>query len=221
MAEQEYHSSSTLALNTKVEDDFVAPLTTVRGSLEILRDFKDLSEDERHNILERALKGCAHLEKSINDLANSVYTAGQETHLKGQTEPVVVEVNEYASRLRIFDDLEVMEVDFSDFTFSSSKIVNDFYDTIEDMISETGRNWYFLVNYRDCSIWPEAWIAFAHRGKKINVTCSLGTVHYVEYGEDHEKATDAPLSDSYDPNLFNSRAEALARIEELKAGSAS
>ena len=29
---------STLALSTKVEEDFVSPLTSLRGALEILRD---------------------------------------------------------------------------------------------------------------------------------------------------------------------------------------
>jgi len=220
MSDLQPDSSSTLALSTKVEEDFVAPLTAVRGSLEILRDFSDLTEEERKNFVERALKGCARLESSIEELARTVYAAGHETLEQSSKDGQAEEGNAYSSRIKVLHDIGVIEVDFSDFVFSSSQIVNDFYDAIEDIISDTGRDWYFIVNYRDCSIWPEAWVAFAHRGKKIKVTSSLGTVHFVEYTDDHEKATDAPLSASYDPDMFNSRAEALARIEELKAEAA-
>ena len=72
MPEDDAPPHPTLALSTKVEEDFVAPLTAVRGSLEILRDFSDLGADERLRFIETALGGCARLEKGIGELARTV-----------------------------------------------------------------------------------------------------------------------------------------------------
>ena len=211
MSDDPSRPTPTLALSTKLEEDFVAPLTALRGALEIIRDFPDLPSSERGRFLETALRGCAQLEQGIDDLARSVYAAGQ----KAQTDaPADVASKGYAARIHILQDLDVVEIDFSDFAFDSSKVVNDFYDVIEAQIDRTGRDWYFLVNYGDCSVWPEAWVAFAHRGKRINASHSLGTVRYAHRGENGE-AKDF-RSDSYDPNLFDSRDAALAKIAEMK-----
>jgi hypothetical protein len=44
-----------LALETKLEQEFVSPLTAVRGALEILRDFLDLPPNERARFIATAL----------------------------------------------------------------------------------------------------------------------------------------------------------------------
>ena len=59
---------STVALNTKVEADFVGPLTAVRGALEILRDYPDLGEVERGRFVSTALRSCQQLERAVHDL---------------------------------------------------------------------------------------------------------------------------------------------------------
>ena len=73
-----------------------------------------------------------------------------------------------------------MEADFSDLVLRRSRIaVGTFYDTIEQLIAQTGREkWFFLVNYRNCRIMPSAWLAHSQRGKRLNATHSLGTVRY-------------------------------------------
>ncbi|MGI9510872.1 MAG: histidine kinase dimerization/phospho-acceptor domain-containing protein [Geminicoccaceae bacterium] len=217
MSKDRPHPPPTLALNTKVEEDFVAPLTSLRGALEILRDFEDLSDDERHRFLETALRGCTRLEQSVEDLAKTVYAAGQQAQQPPSAGPVQDGYPAYAARVHVLGEMDTIEIDFSDFAFSSSEIVNDFYDAIERIIDETGRDWYLVVNYSDCSIWPEAWVAFAHRGKRVNVTHSLGTVRYASR-DDAEGGGQADFrSDSYDPNLFDTREAAFAKIEEMKS----
>jgi len=220
MEEEKSRPAPTLALSTKVEEDFVAPLTAIRGSLEILRDYDDLSSDERTRFLERALEGVVRLERSVEHLAASVYEAGAETHDPAPAARPPEDAGQYAARIKLLGDLGVIEIDFSDFVFKNSKIVNDFYDVIDHTIHDTGKDWYFVVNYRDCRIWPEAWVAFAHRGKRVKVTSSLGTVHYVERAPSETKVTDEPLSSSYDPDMFDSREAAFARIAELKRDAA-
>ena len=206
---------STLALSTKVEEDFVSPLTSLRGALEILRDVPDLSEDERERFLKTALIGCARLEQSVEDLAKTVYAAGQNAELAQSTGLTPDQYRAYADRVDVHDDMNIIEVDFSNFTFSNTRIVNEFYDVIEWIIDQTDRDWYFVVNFKDCSVWPEAWVAFAHRGKRVNVTHSLGTVRYASRDGQVGGQTDF-RSDSYDPNLFESREAAIAKIEEMK-----
>ena len=201
----------TLALNTTLEREFVTPLTAIRGALEILRDFSDLSGEERERFLENALADCARLEKGIEQLADTVYAAGDPEHAQEPSSKQEKTDSEYAERIEFHHDLKIVDVDFSNFVFSSSKIVNDFYDLLDTMIERSGERWYVVVNYHKCSIWPEAWVAFAHRGKKVNVSYSLGTVRYV----DTSNTEDAAYLPS-DPELFPSREAALAAIEDLR-----
>lgn len=214
MADDRSVPDPMLALNTKVEDDFVAPLTAIRGALEILRDVADLDAAERRRFVETALGGCARLETAVQHLADTVYAAGRKLHAETSGRLSDAEWDRYDARIRIDPVADLIEIDFSEFEFISSKIVNDFYDVIDARIEATRRDWYFVVNYRACSIWPEAWVAFAHRGKKVNVTHSLGTVRY-----DEDVSTDASAERS-DPDLFATRDEALARIAAMKSANA-
>jgi len=207
---------STIALSTKVEEGFVSPLTSLRGALEILRDFPDLSEDDRDRFLKTALSGCARLEQSVEDLAKTVYAAGQHAEPAPSTGLTPDQYRAYADRVDVFDEMNIIEIDFSDFVFSNSTIVNEFYDVIGWIVDQTGRDWYFIVNFKDCSVWPEAWIAFAHRSKRINATHSLGTVRYANRDNDEGSDQTDSRSESYDSSLLRSRKAAFAQIEEMK-----
>ena len=39
---------------------------------------------------------------------------------------------------------------------------------IDAAIEQTGRQWHIAVNFRNCKIWPEAWVAYDRRGKRVN-----------------------------------------------------
>ncbi|MEM7023260.1 MAG: hypothetical protein AAF637_11820 [Pseudomonadota bacterium] len=212
MSQAQPSPPSTLALSTKVEEDFVAPLTSLRGALEILRDIPDLSQEERARFLGTALRGCARLEQSVEDLAKTVYAAGQSTPTKTSATPSSEQHDRFARRVHVLTEIDTIEIDFGGFTFDNTATVNEFYDVIEAVIEATGRSWYLVVNYRECSIWPEAWVAFAHRGKRLNATLSLGTVRYA----DADSAASESRSFSSDPDMYASRDAALARIEEIR-----
>ena len=201
----------TLALNTTLEREFVSPLTSIRGALEIIRDFDDLSPQQRSRFLDNALADCERLEQGIEQLAATVYAAGDRKQADQPDADSSQADSEYARRIHFDRELQIVEVDFSEFEFSSSQIVNDFYDLLDRMIEHSGERWYIVVNYHKCSIWPEAWVAFAHRGKKVNVSYSLGTVRYV----DASKTDDAAFLPA-DPELYHSRDAALAAIAALR-----
>ena len=192
----------TTTLSTKLEENFVSPLTAVRGALEILRDFPDLDPQQHKHFVVSALDECARLERGVEELASAVYSAGRNADAQPRETEVA---SAFTSRIRIDDAAGIVEVDFSDFEFRSADLVNDFFDAIEGRVSPTGKRWYFMTNFQACSVWPEAWVAFAHRGKKISVQHALGTVRYSElHAEDQ-------------PDICASRAEALAKIEAMKA----
>jgi hypothetical protein len=216
MPKEAANTQLTLALNTMLEREFVSPLTSIRGTLEIMRDFADLSDEERSRFIKNALQDCARLEQGVDQLASTVYaTANDEQSDQDESNQSRKKHDGsdsvYDERIQFFEELQVVEVDFSDFVFSSSKICNDFHDRLDQLIESTGERWYIVVNYHHCSIWPEAWVAFAHRGKKINVSYSLGTVRYFNASA---VDNDSPLLS--DPDLHTSRDEAFAHIEQLR-----
>lgn len=195
---------STVGLDTKIERDFISPLTAIRGALEILRDYDDLNEDERRRFACNGLAACNRLEAGVEDLAKVVYAAGQRGD---EPEPAPSPHNQdYLDRIHLDRALQVAELDFSDFEFSNSKLVNEFYDAIEETLDSADHRWWLLVNFKGCTIWPEAWIAFAHRGKRLTTTRGHGSVRYVE----------SPAGDAVDPQILPSRQAAVAHIEALK-----
>ena len=123
---------------------------------------------------------------------------------------------EIAARIRFLPDAEIMDVDFSNVTFAHSADVNAVYDALEARIADSGRKWYFLVNYENCKIFPEAWVAFAQRGKALNLGGALGSVRYAPGSETEETIRMRAETQDFRPNIRNTREEALARIQEIK-----
>ncbi len=195
-----------LALNTALEASFVTPLAAIRGVLENLRDYPDMNETERERFVSMALTDCERLELGISQLSESVYGKHEPDQ---ETAPID---SQFAERLFADPESNILEIDFSEFVFKSSALVNAFFDDIDNLIEASGHQWYLLVNYKHCRVWPEAWVAFAHRGQKVNQSYSMGTVHYIEAeGEDWRNSFAVD-----DPNTFHSKDEAMARINELK-----
>ncbi|MEO1139025.1 MAG: hypothetical protein AAFW87_06175 [Pseudomonadota bacterium] len=125
--------------------------------------------------------------------------------------------SDFARRISFDIDTIIMDVDFSHFTFNHSRDVNDFYDFIEDRIKETDRRWFFLVNLNGCQILPAAWVQYALRGKRLNKAASLGSARYAAGSETEEDIRLRAESAGFRPNIRNTRDEALALIEEMRA----
>ena len=109
-----------------------------------------------------------------------------------------------------------MEVDFSDLVFSSGEDVDYVYDRIENSVSDTNEKWYFLVNYRNTKINPDAWVQFSLRGKKINLASSIGSVRFDPNEPTREEIEKRDKQEGFKPNVVSTRQEALERIGELK-----
>lgn len=123
---------------------------------------------------------------------------------------------EFADRITFHADIQAMEVDFSNLTFATSETVNAFYDEIDQRLNDSGKKWFFLVNYKDCTIMPEAWISFAYRGKKTNIAYSLGSVRFAARGDTMDTILEKSKKEAFDPNLFPSREKAIEHLEQLR-----
>ena len=126
--------------------------------------------------------------------------------------------DEFRARVRFLEDDEIMDVDFSNITFEHSRDVNDCYDVLDALIAESGRKWYFLVNYENTKIFSGAWVQYAARGKTLNEMGSLGSVRYAPGSETETDIRLRAETGGFRPNIRNTRAEALERIAEMKRG---
>jgi hypothetical protein len=196
--------SATLALSTTLEKDFISPITAVRGALEILRDHADLTEEERLRFVNSALAGCARLEYGISHLSESVYAASKRQKEQEEKD------KDWRARIHFLDKLgdelglDLVEVDFSNVVFSDTETVTAFHDVIDRTLEATGKRWFIIVNFKDCKVWPEAWVAFAHRGKQTAIQRSSGVVRFGE--------PPGPLSS---PNECADKPAALDRVRVL------
>ncbi|TYB77545.1 hypothetical protein [Maritimibacter fusiformis] len=129
--------------------------------------------------------------------------------------PLPVDID-FSGRLAFDADREIMDVNFANLTFRNSAEVNHVYDLIEAEIRKTGRKWFFLVNYENSRIHEEAWVAWARRGKAVNIAWSLGSVRYAPGSVTEKTIRMRAESQAFRPNIRNTRDEALARIDELR-----
>ncbi len=217
MSEDPRDLPQTLGLKTKVEEDFVMPLTAIKGALELLRDFPDIENDKRQSFVASALHECARLEAGIEQLAESVYKAARRDLMHDDQPDIETVESIYNDRIHILEDQETIELDFTDIQYADSETVNAVYDAIESIVAPTNRKWYFAVNHHGCRVWPEAWVAFAHRGKKINFMYSLGTVQFETGRVVPENQKFRRNSAGVEVKEAATREDALAMIADLKS----
>src|SRR5437870_5598022 len=119
-------------------------------------------------------------------------------------------------RVIFHDSLETMEVDISGTTFANVAEVDAFYDEVERRIAATGRCWYFLINYTECVITPEAWDRYAARGKQANIAYSLGTVRAGASAQTREAIRASAGREMFRANMFATRDQAMLALGEMR-----
>jgi hypothetical protein len=126
--------------------------------------------------------------------------------------------DQHRARVTFHQGEEIMEIDMTNVALEHSRDVHDLYDVLETMIAETGRKWYFLINYEGTRIFSNAWVEYAARGKKLNEGGSLGSVRFAPGSETETDIRLRAETGGFRPNIRNTREEALERIAELKRG---
>lgn len=133
-----------------------------------------------------------------------------------ETRQTNLSADQINARIRFLDEDEVMECDFSDLHLETQQEVNTFYDHLEDRIHDTGFDkWFFLVNYSNSRIDPDAWIAFAQRGKSLNRAHSQGSVRFDVSETTRRQIERDAGTENFDPGLFATRKDALEKLRSL------
>lgn len=109
-----------------------------------------------------------------------------------------------------------MDVDFSNLQFATTEQVDSFYDEVDRQLEATKRRWYFLVNYRNCDIAPQVWDRFATRGKRSNITYSLGTVRVDATAQTRETILQRAKHEHFRSNIYQDRDAALIALGEMR-----
>ena len=119
-------------------------------------------------------------------------------------------------RIIFHDVMETLEVDFSNKTFGNAADVDAFYDEADRLLAATGRRWYFLINYTDCVIAPEAWDRYAARGKQTNIAPGLGTVRVGASEQTREAIRQQAGREMFRANMFATRDQAMLALGEMR-----
>jgi branched-chain amino acid transport system ATP-binding protein len=119
-------------------------------------------------------------------------------------------------RIIFHDAMETLEVDFSNKTFSNAADVDAFYDEADRRLAATGRRWYFLINYADCVIAPEAWERYAARGKQTNIAHGLGTVRVGASEQTRKAIREHAGREMFRANMFATRDQAMLALGEMR-----
>jgi branched-chain amino acid transport system ATP-binding protein len=122
----------------------------------------------------------------------------------------------FSSRIKILEGLEVLDVDFSNMKFTTGEEIDAFYDEVDRLLEATGRRWYFLVNYTNCTITDEVWNHFGDRGKHSNITYGLGAVRFGMSASARQAIRERAMLAQFRANVFETREEALMAVGELR-----
>jgi len=122
----------------------------------------------------------------------------------------------HSERITFHDAIETMEVDFSRMTFADSAQVDAIYDEVERQLTATGKRWFFLVIYTDCTIAPEAWDRFAERGKSANINHGRGSVRVDAKEQTREAIRESAGKESFRSNIYDTRDQALLALGEMR-----
>ena len=121
-----------------------------------------------------------------------------------------------SGRIAFHKDRETLEVDFSGLTFRTAAEVEAFYNEIDARVGESGSRWYFLVNYENCEIAPEAWTAFSECGKRANITHGLGAARFGMAVQVRDSIRALAQSAQFRANLFESRDAAVLALADMR-----
>jgi branched-chain amino acid transport system ATP-binding protein len=122
----------------------------------------------------------------------------------------------FRARIRLLEELDVLDVDFSDLAFLAKEDVDDFYDAVDRLLARSERRWFFLVNYRGCTIADDLWEHFGERGKHSNTTYGLGTVRYGASPLTRRAIAAHAMRAQFRANLYDTREAALAALAALR-----
>jgi hypothetical protein len=126
------------------------------------------------------------------------------------------DVPDFKSRLTFHPEHEMVDIDLSDCSFGTTAEIDEFYDEVDRRLAETGRRWFFLVNYTNCLIADEVWEHWAARGKLTNIAGSLGSARFGADSRFRQAVRAAASRELFRANHVETRDEALMVLADMR-----
>jgi len=123
----------------------------------------------------------------------------------------------FLRRMQFNRDTGILEIDLSGMNLLHSRDVNDLHNWAEEAIRATRHKWWVIFNYEGTRIQSPAWVQFSLRSDAFNATYSMGSVRYALGSETEADKRLRYEAKTTRPNIRNTRAEALDRLEEMRA----
>lgn len=123
----------------------------------------------------------------------------------------------FLRRMQFDEATGILEIDLSGMSFEHSRDVNDFHNWAEEAIRATRHKWWVVFNYEGTRIQSPAWVQFSLRSDEFNQVYSMGSVRYAMGSETEADKRLRYEAKTARPNIRNTRAEALERLEEMRA----
>ena len=123
----------------------------------------------------------------------------------------------FLRRMQFDHDTGILEIDLSGMNLLHSRDVNDLHNWAEEAIRATRHKWWVIFNYEGTRIQSPAWVQFSLRSEVFNATYSMGSVRYALGSETEVDKRLRYEAKTTRPNIRNTRAEALGRLEEMRA----
>jgi len=125
--------------------------------------------------------------------------------------------HELFDRLSFDHSLGILDMDMTRLQLHTIVDVDDVYDHIETRIlcMAPQLRWYFLVNYEGAQIAPTVASHYAIRGQKLNQKYSAGTARYGVSMSQRDQMHLRAESRRFQPNIFETRAEALDHLRRM------
>ncbi len=124
---------------------------------------------------------------------------------------------EFLRRLKFDEETGILEIDLHGMSIEHSRDVNDIHNWAEEAIRATRHKWWMLFNYEGTRIQSPAWVQFSLRSEAFNDTYSMGSVRYALGSETEADKRLRYEAKTTRPNIRNTKEEALARLEEMRA----
>ncbi|HVO87248.1 MAG TPA: hypothetical protein VMV45_01800, partial [Casimicrobiaceae bacterium] len=112
--------------------------------------------------------------------------------------------------------LDAVELDLAGISFETPGEVDAFYDHADERLAASGKRWYFIVNYTDCSIGQAAWDRYAERGKNTNIQHGLGTLRFGASEQVREQIRRQAGREMFRANMYATRDQAVAALGEMR-----
>ena len=124
---------------------------------------------------------------------------------------------DFGDRISFLAEEDIVDIDLRGVHFTTARETYLFHDVLDRKVAETGRAWFFLTCFTDCTITDDAAHQFSMRRTRSHTTHSRGAVRYGASAELDRAMVSLGSNPMALQDSLSTREQALQKIEEMKA----